>query len=251
MNIKQGLPCHNSNYSAKRGGNPIKYVVIHYTANNGDTAQNNCKYFNSPNRKASAHYFVGSDGVFQSVQDIHTAWHCGGSSYKHKYCRNANSIGVEMCSKIDGNGKYYIENSVIDNAIDLTKYLMDKYNILSSNVVRHYDVTGKACPEPFVRDENIWKNFKLQLEGDTMTNEERTKFNELVDAVSAVTSDVDELKKPKMIYNYIDNNMPKWARPTIQKLVDKGILQGDENGLGLTDDLLRVLVINDRAGLYD
>ena len=84
-----------------------------------------------------------------------------------------------------------------------------------------------------------------------MTNEERTKFNELVNAVSAVTSDVDELKKPKMIYNYIDNNMPKWARPTIQKLVDKGILQGDENGLGLTDDLLRVLVINDRAGLYD
>ena len=140
---------------------------------------------------------------------------------------------------------------MIDNAIDLTKYLMDKYNILSSNVVRHYDVTGKACPEPFVRDENIWKNFKLQLEGDTMTNEERTKFNELVNAVSAVTSDVDELKKPKMIYNYIDNNMPKWARPTIQKLVDKGILQGDENGLGLTDDLLRVLVINDRAGLYD
>ena len=126
MNIKQGLPCHNSNYSAKRGGNSIKYIVIHYTANNGDTAQNNCKYFNSPNRKASAHYFVGRDGVFQSVQDIHTAWHCGGSSYKHKYCRNANSIGIEMCSKIDGNGKYYIENSVIDNAIDLTKYLMDK-----------------------------------------------------------------------------------------------------------------------------
>ena len=250
MNIKQGLPCHNSNYSAKRGGNPIKYVVIHYTANNGDTAQNNCKYFNSPNRKASAHYFVGRDGVFQSVQDIHTAWHCGGSSYKHKYCRNANSIGIEMCSKIDGNGKYYIENSVVDTAVELTKYLMDKYNILSSNVVRHYDVTGKACPEPFVRDENMWKNFKLQLEGDTMTSEERAKFNELVNIVSELQISVDKLANP-MIYNYIDKNMPEYARPTIQKLVDRGILQGDENGLGLTDDLLRVLVINDRAGLYD
>ena len=250
MNIKQGLPCHNSNYSDKRGGNPIKYVVIHYTANNGDTAQNNCKYFNSPNRKASAHYFVGRDGVFQSVQDIHTAWHCGGSSYKHKYCRNANSIGIEMCSKIDGNGKYYIENSVIDNAIDLTKYLMDKYNISSSNVIRHYDVTGKACPEPFVRDENLWKNFKLQLEGDTMTSEERTKFNELVNIVLELQTSVDKLANP-MIYNYIDNNMPEWARPTIQKLVDKGILQGDENGLGLTYNDLRHLVWNDRAGLYD
>lgn len=250
MNIKQGLPCHNSNYSAKRGGNPIKYVVIHYTANNGDTAQNNCKYFNSPNRKASAHYFVGRDGVFQSVQDIHTAWHCGGSSYKHKYCRNANSIGIEMCSKIDGNGKYYIENSVIDNAIDLTKYLMDKYNISSSNVIRHYDVTGKTCPEPFVRDENLWKNFKSQLEDKAMTNEERIKFNMLVDAVSTMQETIDKLANP-MIYNYIDNNMPEWARPTIQKLVDKGILQGDENGLGLTYSDLRYLVWNDRAGLYD
>lgn len=250
MNIKQGLPCHNSNYSAKRGGNSIKYIVIHYTANNGDTAQNNCKYFNSPNRKASAHYFVGRDGVFQSVQDIHTAWHCGGSSYKHKYCRNANSIGIEMCSKIDGNGKYYIENSVIDNAIDLTKHLMNKYNIPSSNVIRHYDVTGKACPEPFVRDENLWKNFKSQLEDKAMTNEEKVKFNKLVDVVSALQTTIDKLANP-MIYNYIDKNMPEWARPTIQKLVDKGILQGDENGLGLTYSDLRYLVWNDRAGLYD
>lgn len=250
MNIKQGLPCHNSNYSAKRGGNPIKYVVIHYTANNGDTAQNNCKYFNSPNRKASAHYFVGRDGVFQSVQDIHTAWHCGGSSYKHKYCRNANSIGIEMCSKIDGNGKYYIENSVIDNAIDLTKYLMDKYNISSSNVIRHYDVTGKTCPEPFVRDENLWENFKSQLEDKAMTREEKAKFNELVNVVSTLQTTIDELANP-MIYNYIDKNMPEWARPTIQKLVDKGILQDDENGLGLTYSDLRYLVWNDRAGLYD
>lgn len=250
MNIKQGSPCHNSNYSAKRGGNPIKYVVIHYTANNGDTAQNNCKYFNSPNRKASAHYFVGRDGVFQSVQDIHTAWHCGGSSYKHKYCRNANSIGIEMCSKIDGNGKYYIENSVIDNAIDLTKYLMDKYNIPSSNVIRHYDVTGKACPEPFVRDENLWENFKSQLEDNAMTREEKAKFNKLVNVVSALQTTIDKLANP-MIYNYIDKNMPEWARPTIQKLVDKGILQGNENGLGLTYSDLRYLVWNDRAGLYD
>ena len=45
--------------------------------------------------------------------------------------------------------------------------------------------------------------------------------------------------------------MPEWARPTIQKLVDKDILKGDGNGLNLTDELLRMLVINDRAGIYD
>ena len=83
-----------------------------------------------------------------------------------------------------------------------------------------------------------------------MTNGERIKFNELVNAVSNLAEKVDKLTNP-MIYNYIDDNMPEWARPTIQKLVDKGILKGDENGLNLTEDLMRILVINDRAGIYD
>ena len=83
-----------------------------------------------------------------------------------------------------------------------------------------------------------------------MTSEERAKFNELVNIVSELQISVDKLANP-MIYNYIDDNMPEWSKPTIQKLVNKGYLQGDDKGLNLTDDLLRILVINDRAGLYD
>ena len=55
----------------------------------------------------------------------------------------------------------------------------------------------------------------------------------------------------KMIYNYIDKNMPAWARTTIQKMVDKKLLVGDEQGrLGLTDEMLRTYVIMDRAGVF-
>lgn len=43
---------------------------------------------------------------------------------------------------------------------------------------------------------------------------------------------------------------PEWARKTIQKLVDKGILNGDGQGLNLSLDMIRMLVINDRAGVY-
>lgn len=251
MNINQGKPCHRSNFTAGRGGNYIRYIVIHYTANNGDTAQNNCAYSSGANRNASAHYFVGDDGIYQSVQDSDRAWHCGGTSkYKHPYCRNANSVGIEMCSRIDNNGKYYIKNNIVSDTIELTRYLMQKYNIPADNVIRHYDVWNKQCPEPFVRDENLWKNFKLQLEGDSMTSEEKTKFNELVNIVSQMRETIDKLSNP-MIYNYVDKNMPEWAKPTIQKLVNKGYLQGSKNGLNLTDELLRILVINDRAGLYD
>jgi len=55
----------------------------------------------------------------------------------------------------------------------------------------------------------------------------------------------------EMVYNYIDENMPEWARKTVQKLVNKGYLNGNEKGeLGLTDVMLKLLVINDRAGVY-
>lgn len=66
-----------------------------------------------------------------------------------------------------------------------------------------------------------------------------------------------ELKKEiqaakPMVYDYMDDNMPSWAKPTIQKLMDKGYLQGDEKGrLGLSADAIKLLVINDRAGLYN
>ncbi len=66
-----------------------------------------------------------------------------------------------------------------------------------------------------------------------------------------ITGQTTEMEETKMIYNYVDENMPAWARPTVQKLMNKGALKGNENGeLGLTDDLLRMLVINDRMGLY-
>ena len=62
---------------------------------------------------------------------------------------------------------------------------------------------------------------------------------------------IERLEKPKMIYNYVDENMPEWARGAVQKLTDKGFLKGDETGLSLDDSMLRILVILDRAGVFE
>ena len=132
-----------------------------------------------------------------------------------------------MCSKKDSNGQYYINQKTQNNAAELVKWLMKKYDIPIENVLRHYDVTGKLCPEPFAKNQKLWLDFKQKL------------------------LQSKEVKK-EMLYNYIDENMPAWARPTIQKLVDKGALQGNEKGeLLLTDVMLRIFVANDRAGAYD
>lgn len=158
MNIKTNL-ANRSNYGGTRSLSAIKYIVVHYTANDGDTDENNGKYFANNAVGASAHYFVDGDSVTQSVPDNHIAWHCGGSFYFHDQCRNSNSIGVELCDERK-NGVVYPTNETIANALELVEYLMKKYNVPKQNVIRHYDVTRKACPAYWCgteKNNKLWK----------------------------------------------------------------------------------------------
>lgn len=157
----------------KGNGKQNKYIVIHYVGAEGG-AEDNCKYFESFYRAASANYFVGHAGeVWQCVEDSDIAWHCGALNYKHPECRNSNSIGIEMCCRKGDD--WYFEQATITSTIGLVKELMAKYNIPVENVIRHYDVTGKRCPEPYVRNTVDWNLFKSQL---TTTKIEKKKSNE-------------------------------------------------------------------------
>lgn len=153
---------NKGNYGNVRDLSNIKYIVVHYTGNDGDTDEANANYFKGSNRHASAHYFVDDDSITQSVPDNYIAWHCGGSKYFHPNCRNANSIGVEMCDT-QRNGKADLSKGTRANTIKLIKELMEKYNISINNVVRHYDVTHKCCPSYFVNDTNAWNRFKQDI----------------------------------------------------------------------------------------
>lgn len=229
------VPAHSSNFRAGRAAS-IQWIVVHYTANDGDTDAGNAHYFQGANRGASAHYFVDEDSVTQSVRDSDTAWHCGSETgYYYNACRNANSIGIEMCSDKQG-GKYILTEATVARAVALVRSLMAKYNIPVSRVCRHYDVTHKVCPEPWVRNPQLWTDFKKRLEEPDMTE--------------AQVKQIIEKDREANLYNSIEE-CPAWARPTVQKLVNKGFLQGTSDGsLELTEDLIRVLVVNDRAHLY-
>lgn len=165
MNFKQA---NGANFARGRT-QPIEFLVIHYTANNGDTVQNNLDYFAGNAVGASAHYFVDENGYGQSVKDADTAWHCGANSYRHEACRNANSIGMELCSRKDSRGNYYFMDQTVYNAAALARQLMQTYGIDRAHVLRHYDVTGKRCPAPMVDNPTLWENFLNLLEDKTMT----------------------------------------------------------------------------------
>ena len=215
---------NKNNYGAKRSTSNIKYIVIHYTANDGDTDEGNANYFASRIIKASAHYFVDDDSVTQSVPDNYVAWSVGGSKYNNckttgggKYytkCTNSNSISIELCdTKKDG--KIYPTKKTIDNAIELTRKLMKKYNIPYTNVIRHFDVTGKTCPAYWCgtsENNKLWK----------------TEFHNKLSISSSTPSNLSSPTSKKV-------NKPTIAKPTLKngsKGTQVKYLQQDLNYLG-------------------
>lgn len=173
------------NFTDKNSLSRIKYIVIHYVGALGG-AKANCQYYAGKYIGASAHYFVGFSGeIWQSVEDADIAWHCGASSYKHGECRNSNSIGIELCvrkrntASLGATDKdWYFEDATVAAAVELTRYLMEKYNVPASHVIRHYDVTGKVCPNPYVYNctQHVWDEFKRRISADSAAGQEKQLY---------------------------------------------------------------------------
>lgn len=182
---------NRANYGRQRPTSDIKYIVIHYTANDGDTDENNGKYFANNVTKSSAHYFVDDDSITQSVPDNYVGYSVGGNRYAnykqtggakfYKTCNNSNSISIELCDDVK-NGVIYPSAKTIANALDLARLLMRKYNVPADRVIRHFDVTGKICPAYWVDNAKWRAEFWNKLGGvsSPVVTEEKSKFPYLV-----------------------------------------------------------------------
>ena len=155
----------DKNFGGKRSS--TKYIIIHYTGNAKDTAENNAKYFFNGDRRAGANFFVDGKGVWASTPETYTAYGAG-VLHNRKYaklwgvCTNHNAINIEIACDA-GNSLPTAE--AVTNTVELTKSLMAKYGIPESNVVRHKDVCGKNCPA-YWWDDNKWQSeFKARLDG--------------------------------------------------------------------------------------
>lgn len=144
------------------------WIVIHDTAARvkGVDAKATRNYFQMGERAASANYAVDDHEIYQIVSNSNRAYHCGDQG-GNKTITNSNSIGIELCVNTDGDWEKTMENGEA-----LTKWLMDKYNIPADHVVRHYDVSGKPCPEMMLIDRpQDWPAFKKAIGGDAQTTE--------------------------------------------------------------------------------
>ena len=237
------------NYTAMNNKNNL-YIVVHYVGA-VSTAKNNVVYFASKKLDASAHYFVDETSIWQSVEDKDRAWHCGGGLQGknghtfHGKCTNSNSIGIEMCVKKTASGEWYFEPETVKNTVDLVKMLMKKHNVPIERVIRHYDVTGKNCPAPYI-DETEWNNFKNRI----LTNEgdlTMTQYEELKKEIDALKSENKALKEAiGTVYKTADE-IPDYYKSTVQPMIDKGVIKGiGNNNLNLPEVIVRTLVFINR-----
>lgn len=135
----------------------VKSIFVHYTANAGTTAEQNRSYFESlaesHERSASAHFVIGYDGtIVQCIPTKEIAYAVKG--------RNYDSISIECCY-LDENGKF--EEKTYQKLIELTAWLLHKYELRPENVLRHYDEGGKNCPKYYVEHEGAWQDFLNDL----------------------------------------------------------------------------------------
>lgn len=165
--MKKMIANKNSYDSIIRNRDVIKYIVIHYTGNNNDTAKSNCIYFQKQTeRKAGAHFFIDDTEIIKSVPLNRTAWSVGGfySSYNgagkyYKKCTNFNSVSIELCNNL----KNYPSKKQIKLLKKCIKYIK-KYCKNADVIIRHWDVNGKECPLKLIGEYNYtWDNLKKEL----------------------------------------------------------------------------------------
>ena len=225
--IKDFVPAHKYGLKCPYFMVP-EFFVIHNTSGDA-SAKNEIAYMKNNHLQTSFHFAVDDKEVRQGVPIDRNAFHAGDGANGNG---NRKGIGVEICYSKSGGVRF---EKAEEKAAEFVAEKLIEFGWKINRVKKHQDFSGKYCPHRTL--ELGWERFLKKVE----------LYMDLLARVEAL-----EKKTDKFIYAWVDDNMPDWAKPTVIKLMNKGILQGDEEGkLNLDENMLRMLVINDRAGLYD
>lgn len=138
---------------------------------------------------------------------------------------NSRSLGV--CAEGDYDKETVMPDAQKKAITELLHYLKGIYP--SAEIVGHGEIGASDCPGRYYP--------LAEMKGEIDMEE-----------LEKLRAEVEALKNP-MIYNYIDENMPAWARDGVQWCVDNGIIKGNGEGLGLDDRDLRYCTMLMRLGI--
>lgn len=139
----------------------VNGIVVHYVANPCSTALENRNYFEglkdqtgSKTTSVSSHFVIGLEGEVVQCIPLNEVAYASNN-------RNSDTISIECCHP-DDSGEF--TSATYESLVRLTRWLMEEYGLDTSQVIRHYDVTGKLCPKAFVEHPEEWERFLRALE---------------------------------------------------------------------------------------
>lgn len=204
----------------------------------------NGNHWNRTGLDVCVHGFIGklADGSIASVQTLpwnHRGWHAGnGTSGKSA---NDTHISFEICEDGLTDPTYFAR--VYREAVDLTAMLCKEYGLdplANGVVICHQDgyKMGIASNHGdvynwFPKHGKSMYDFRLDVAGEVFRDPEPEK-------------EVDDMTYYKTL-----DDVPEWYRPTVEKLVDAGALQGTGDGLNVSEDFCRTMTVLDRMGKLD
>ncbi len=139
----------------------VNNIVVHYVGNPNTSAEANQRYFDSladqdPEQggtSSSSHFIVGLEGEILQCIPIGEISYANGP-------RNFDTVTIEVCHP-DESGKF--NDASYASLVKLTAWLCEELELDEKDVIRHYDVNGKACPKYFVDHEDAWKQFRKDV----------------------------------------------------------------------------------------
>ena len=170
---------YSPNFNAiKRSKKNIKFIIIHYTGMEYESAALNrlCDI----KTKVSAHYFIKRNGsVLNLVPPLYEAWHAGKSSWKGLKSLNRYSLGIEIQNSGHDNKYENFSQKQIISTKRLLKYLINKYKVKSKNVLGHSDIAPDRKKDP--GEKFPWKKLaKSKLSRWHNLNENKLKQKRLI-----------------------------------------------------------------------
>lgn len=229
-------------------------IVVHSTGSNNPWL---CRYVqpddgilgknkndNSWNRSGLStcvNAFIGKadDGtvvIYQTLPWDYRPWGVGSGS-KGSY--NDCAIQFEICE--DGLVDEDYANECFESAAQLCAYLCDTFDIPIDGIVSHKEAHEQGYGSNHGDPDHWWSKIGLSMSGF------RVRVQEILDA-DKEDQNMDT-EKQTIRYNTLDE-IPDYAKDTISKLVKKNYLKGQSYGLDLSLDMIRILVILNRAGMF-
>ena len=176
------------------------------------------------------HYFVRKDGRIYRGRELDAVG---------AHVQGMNHISVGICAE----GNYDIERTMSAAQMSAIKELLRELKKLypSAEIVGHREIGESDCPGRYYPLQEMKTTYRNDEEKIDMDELEALKA-EIAALTAKVDAAVNEMKArtTPMIYDYIDDNMPQWARDGVRYCIENGIITGVGDGkLGLDDNDLR------------